>query len=171
MTSRQCEIAAESYSASLLAQSGYDVLVQYGANQPDYDLVAVKDKRILLLSVKGSQDGGWPLAVNYKNASRTYHEAIEAWRHNQRSDVIFILVQFLGVSLGSAPRVYVTRPSEIEAYMKTQCGGKGHGSLSEDWLRDHPKAKRSDILPAEWLFTRDRIDSIDPQSDSPLPEK
>ncbi len=46
MTSRQCEIAAESYTACLLAQCGYDVLVQYGAKQPHYDLVAVKDKRI-----------------------------------------------------------------------------------------------------------------------------
>ena len=160
MTSRQCEIAAESYSASLLARSGYDVLVQYGANQPHYDLVAVKDQRILLLSIKGSQDGGWPLAVNYKNASRTYHETIEAWRSNQRSDVVFILVQFLGIPLGAAPRVYVTRPPAIAIYMKTQCGGNGHGSLSEDWLRDHPKAKRSDILPPEWVFTKERIDSI-----------
>jgi hypothetical protein len=58
MTPRQCEIAAESYAACLLAQAGYDVLVQYGANQPQYDLVAVKGKRILPISVKGSQDGG-----------------------------------------------------------------------------------------------------------------
>jgi hypothetical protein len=48
MTRRQCEIAAEAYAASLLARSGYDVSVQYGANQPGYDLVAVKDNRILL---------------------------------------------------------------------------------------------------------------------------
>ena len=40
MTPRQCAIAAEAYAASLLAQAGYDVLVQYGANQPHYDLVA-----------------------------------------------------------------------------------------------------------------------------------
>lgn len=160
MTARQCEIAAESYSASLLAQSGYDVLVQYGANQPHYDLVAVKEQRILLLSIKGSQDGGWPLAVSFKNSSRTYHQAIDAWCSKQRDDVIFILVQFLDIPLGVAPRVYVTRPPAIAAYMKTQCCGKGHGSLSEDWLRDHPKAKRSDILPPEWVFTRERIDSV-----------
>lgn len=56
MTPRQCEIVAESYTACLLARSGYDVLVQYGANQPHYDFVAVKDKRIIPISVKGSQD-------------------------------------------------------------------------------------------------------------------
>jgi len=32
MTPRQHEIAAESYAACLLAQCGYDVLIQYGAN-------------------------------------------------------------------------------------------------------------------------------------------
>lgn len=52
MTSRQCEVAAEAYTASLLARSGYDVLVQYGANQPDYDLMADQDGRKSPISVK-----------------------------------------------------------------------------------------------------------------------
>ena len=63
MTPRQCEIAAEAYAASLLAQGGYDVLVQYGAIQPHYDLVANNGSIFLPISVKGSQDGGWMLAV------------------------------------------------------------------------------------------------------------
>lgn len=68
MTPRQCEIAAESYAACLLAQAGYDVLIQYGANQPYYDLVANKgEKKFYPISVKGSQDGGWMLAVKYKD--------------------------------------------------------------------------------------------------------
>lgn len=79
MTPRQCEIAAESYAACLLAQAGYDVLVQYGANQPNYDLVASKGTRFIPVSVKGSQDGGWMLAVKYKTSVRTYHEAIDVW--------------------------------------------------------------------------------------------
>jgi len=73
MTPRQCEIAAESYAACLLAQAGYDVLVQYGANQHHYDLVANKDKRFLPISVKGSQDGGWMLSVRYKKENLSYH--------------------------------------------------------------------------------------------------
>ena len=52
MTSRQCEIAAESYSAYLLARTGHDVLVQYGANQPLYDLVAVKGDQMAAVFVK-----------------------------------------------------------------------------------------------------------------------
>ena len=75
MTARQCEIAAEAYTACLLAQCGYDVLVQYGANQPYYDLVADKNdeplKRHLYISVKGSQDGGWMLAVRYLRVCQT----------------------------------------------------------------------------------------------------
>lgn len=45
MPPRQCELAAEAYTTSLLAQCGYNVLVQYGANQPEYDLVAVRATR------------------------------------------------------------------------------------------------------------------------------
>jgi hypothetical protein len=160
MTHRQCEIAAESYSASLLAQAGYDVLVQYGPHQPHYDLVAIKQERILLLSIKGSQDGGWLLAGSHKESGRTYHEAIDAWRRIQRDDVVFILIQFLGVSIGTAPKAYVARPDEIATHMKTQCNGIGHGSLAEDWLRDHPKAKRSDQVPTMWTFDQTRIDTI-----------
>jgi hypothetical protein len=160
MTSRQCEIAAESYSASLLAQSGYDVLVQYGAHQPDYDLAAVKGPRKLLLSIKGSQAGGWALAVSFKKSGRSYHQAIDAWCQDQRDDVIFLLVEFLGVSFGDAPRVYISRPTQIAAHMKTQCNGNGHASLAEDWYRDHPRARRSDSIPTEWVFTKYRIDTM-----------
>ncbi|MBX9637461.1 MAG: hypothetical protein K2Q45_07930 [Nitrosomonas sp.] len=38
---------------------------QCGANQPHYDLMAVKDERKLPVSVKGSQDGDWMLAVRF----------------------------------------------------------------------------------------------------------
>jgi hypothetical protein len=106
MTSRQCEIAAEAYSACLLARAGYDVLVQYGANQPYYDLVANKGNRFLPISVKGSQDGGWMLAVKYKEKGMSYHAAIDKWLEMQRGDIVLMFIQFFGVPLGEAPRVY-----------------------------------------------------------------
>lgn len=34
-------VAAEAFAAALFARLGYDVSVQYGANQPEYDLIAV----------------------------------------------------------------------------------------------------------------------------------
>ena len=160
MTPRQCEIAAESFTASVLAQAGYDVLVQYGANQPHYDLVAVKDKRILLVSVKGSQDGGWMLASRYVKEGVNYHQAIEQWLTTQRDDIVFLLVQFQGISLGQAPRVYIARPPEIAERLRSHRNGKGHGALQEDWQRNHPKSAYSDKIPGAWAFSRERIDSI-----------
>src|SRR5437879_1074714 len=98
MTPRQCEIAAESYSACLLAQSGYDVLVQYGAHQPHFDLMAVKgEERKLPISVKGSQDGGWMLAVSYVEPGVKYRDAIDKWLAAQRSDVVYMFVGFFHV--------------------------------------------------------------------------
>ncbi len=159
MTSRQCEIAAESYSACLLSQSGYHVLVQYGANQPDYDLVAVKDKRIFRISVKGSQDGGWMLAVRYVKPGVNYHAAIDKWLSLQR-DVVYIFVQFRDVAVGQAPRVYVARPAEIAAQLKIQCSGRGHGSLQEDTPRHFPGSKYKDQIPTAWHYSSERIDAI-----------
>lgn len=160
MTSRQCEIAAESYTACLLAQSGYDVLVQYGANQPHYDLIAVKEKRIIPISVKGSQDGGWMLAVRFVKPGVTYQAAIDKWLAIQRDDVVYVFVQFLHVPIGNAPRVYVARPPEIADRLKLQCAGRGHGSLQENTPRDSPRSKYKDIIPDSWVYTSQRMDSI-----------
>jgi len=160
MTQRQCEIAAESYAAWLLAQSGYDVLVQYGANQPQYDLVAVRGDRFLPVSVKGSQDGGWMLAVRYKEKGVSYHEAANRWLATQREDVVFVFVQFINVALCAAPRAYIARPQEIAAHLKTQASGRGYGSLQEDYRRDHPGSQYGHKVPADWAFSADRIDAI-----------
>ena len=160
MTPRQCEIAAESYSACLLAQAGYDVLVQYGANQPAYDLVAVKDKRMLPISVKGSQDGGWMMAVKYKKKGVSYQGAIDQWFAAQRDDLIFFFVQFGQVPVGDVPRVYVARPSEVAAQLKAQRNGDGYGSLQEDRRRFNPGSSFSEQLPETWRFSVKRIDAI-----------
>ena len=61
-------VAAEAYAAAVFARYGYDVSVQYGANQPEYDLISVCGDKMLKISVKGSQDGGWGLTQNYKKA-------------------------------------------------------------------------------------------------------
>jgi len=161
MTPRQCEIAAESFSASILAQAGYDVLVQYGANQPQYDLVAVKGEKTLFVSVKGSQEGGWMLASRYVKEGVSYHDAIDIWLASQgKKDLVFFLVQFQNVLIGQAPRVYIARPPEIATQLKSHRLGKGHGALQEDWQRNHPRSNYADKVPAPWLFSRERIDNI-----------
>lgn len=160
MTPRQCEIAAESYTACLLAQAGYDVLVQYGANQPHYDMVAVKGKKMLPISVKGSQDGGWMLAVRFKEKGVSYHKAIDRWLRAQRDDVVFVFVQFLNVPIGGTPRVYVARPGEVARHLKDHRAGKGYGALQEDRRRDSPRSQYDERTPASWQFSRRRIDTI-----------
>lgn len=160
MTPRQCEIAAEAYTTSLLAQCGYDVLVQYGPNQPQYDLVADKNDRLMRISVKGSQDGGWMLSVKYKEAGLSYHDAIDRWRSAHRPETVFFFVQFVGVKVGDPPRVYIARTEEIAEQLKSQRGGQGYGALVEDRRRDSPKSKYDERIPMEWAFSEKRIDAI-----------
>ena len=84
------------------------MLVWYGANQPQYDLVAVKETRLLPISVKGSQDGGWMLTVEYKLKGKgvTHHEAINSWLAAPKDYDGFLFMQFLQVPLGGAPCAY-----------------------------------------------------------------
>jgi hypothetical protein len=53
-------VAAEAIATALFA-----LVVQYGANQPEYDLMIAKGDRLLKVSVKGSQDGSWGLCQSY----------------------------------------------------------------------------------------------------------
>jgi hypothetical protein len=162
MTPRQCEIAAEAHVASLFARCGYDVLVQYGANQPQYDLVAEKDGVFLPISVKGSQDGGWILALKYKKRGNTYHDAIREWLKNQRKgeDLVYVLVQYQGVGLDEPPRTYIATPKEIAVVLKNQNNGTGRIALQEDYLRDHPRSKLDDRIPDSWRFSESRLKEI-----------
>jgi hypothetical protein len=47
--------ATETIAAAQFARAGYDVSVQYGANQPEYDLMIADSERFLKVSVKGTQ--------------------------------------------------------------------------------------------------------------------
>jgi hypothetical protein len=54
-------VAAKALAAAQFARCGYDVSVQYGADQPEYDLIVAKEDHLMEVSVKGSQDWGWGL--------------------------------------------------------------------------------------------------------------
>jgi hypothetical protein len=45
--------AAEAIAAAQFARLGFDVSVQYGANQPEYDLMVHNGEHALKVSVKG----------------------------------------------------------------------------------------------------------------------
>jgi hypothetical protein len=160
MTPYQVNVAAEAFAAVAMSQAGYDVAMQYGTTQPDWDILATKGQRVLKLQVKGSQDGGWGLFQSYiKNAD--YHGALEAWAAVQLSDILYFLVQFAKVQVGGAPRCYVARPTEILAHMKTTRGGHAYTSLRENYSYSKGRsAGHTDMIPETWLFTQERIDAL-----------
>jgi hypothetical protein len=45
-------VSAEAFVAAQFARYGIDVSVQYGANQPEYDLIATRGDQMLKISVK-----------------------------------------------------------------------------------------------------------------------
>ncbi len=59
-------VVAEAFAAAQFARYTYDVSVQYGANQPEYDLIAVSGDKMLKISVKGSRDRSWGLTQSFK---------------------------------------------------------------------------------------------------------
>lgn len=98
-------VAAEAVTASLFVRCGCDVSVQYGADQPEYDLVVVREEKVLKVSVKGSQDGSWGLTQSFLKSAQ-YHAAIGTWLERHRPRTVFALVQFKGVGITEMPRVY-----------------------------------------------------------------
>lgn len=160
MNARQCEIAGEAYAASLLARAGFDVLVQYGANQPDYDLIAVKGRARVPISVKGSQTGAWALAQKYYKKGGTYHGAIDSWLAAQPEDLVFVLVQFSRTTLADAPRAYIAKPDEIANELRQHREGAGGCVLQEDIRQHRGRTRYVDAVPERWAFTQVRVDEI-----------
>ena len=81
----QVATAAEDFAVAQFARCGWDVSVQYGANQPEYDLVAVDGDRVLKISVNGSKDGGWRLTqsiVQNAEEKRRKRYALQARRES-----------------------------------------------------------------------------------------
>ena len=161
MNSFQVAIAAEAYVAAILAEAGCDVSIQYGANQPEYDLIATRDGCLKKISVKGSKDGGWVLAAGFKRG-RTYHEAVDAWvdRHADQN-VIYAFVQFYNSKFMEMPRIYFCTIKEAGDYLKTSRGGHGYTSLREHFTWSRGLAKGSiDKIPDHWKATKNRITDL-----------
>lgn len=157
MSAYHCGVAAEAFAAGLFAHAGCDVAVQYGANQPLYDLVVTRAGRAIHVSVKGSQDGGWGLIQNYKKG-RSYHEAADAWAAAQHPDIVFCLAQFQGVELGECPRAYLATVAEIADWHKTSRSSLGGTILWEKYCYTKGVVKGCvDAIPAAWRFSRERL--------------
>ena len=95
--------AAEAIAAAQFARLGCNVAVQYGANQPEYDLVISNGKhQTLPVSVNGNATGSWLLAPRMLE---NYHATIDDWLKKHGPRTVYCLVQFKDVSLGQMPRI------------------------------------------------------------------
>jgi len=167
-TSWQVATAAEAFAAAQFARCGWDVSVQYGANQPEYDLVAVDGDRMLKVSVKGSKDGGWGLTQLYiQNAD--YHAAADTWLDKHSRKTVFCLVQFKGVRVDSLPRMYLATPREIAEWLKAAAAGRGDTILYEEhtWSSRAQAAGTIDRMPESWRFTEERLNEIAERTEQP----
>lgn len=160
---RNIGVAAEAVAAALFARIGYDVSVQYGANQPEYDLIVASGERMLKVSVKGSQDGRWGLSQgSLTKGSVDYHSAAEMWRLKHKPRTIICLVQFKGVALEEMPRVYLATPGEIAERLRTTAKGRGDTILFEQhtWSSRARGAGTTDEIPAAWAFSVLRVEDL-----------
>lgn len=154
-------VSAEAFAAAIFARCGFDISVQYGANQPEYDLMIVRDDRSLKVSVKGSKDGDWGLTQSYmKNAD--YHGAVDMWLKKHKGKTIFCLVQFKGTELGDMPRIYLATPKEIAKRLKDSSKGRGESILYEyhEWTSRAHGSGTIDKIPDNWKFSPKRIEEL-----------
>ena len=154
--------AAEAIAAAQFSRCGWNVSVQYGANQPEYDLlVANGGDRVLKVSVKGSKDGGWGLTQSYLS-NANYHGAIDTWLAKHSKKTIFCLVQFKAVALNELPRVYLAEPVEIAVWLKAAAAGRGDTILYErhEWTSRAKSAGTVDIIPSQWTFSQERLAAL-----------
>jgi len=154
-------VAAEACAAALFARCGYDVSVQYGANQPEYDLAIVRGERMLKVSVMGCQDGGWGLTQSFlENAN--YHGAIDLWHARHKPRTVICFVQFYKVPIMAMPRVYLATPAEIAAHMKSSAKGRGDTILEEkkSWGQRSQAAGTTDQIPESWHFSPETIERL-----------
>jgi len=156
--------AAEAISAGQFARLGFDVSVQYGANQPEYDLMIAEGGRALKISVKGSNDGAWGLTqtqlARLKGAN--YQGAVDVWLTRHKPGTAFCLVQFKDVPVDAIPRMYLAWPHEIALRLKAAAGGRGDTTLFESRVRG-PKASGAGTLeriPEDWRFSLSRIEAL-----------
>jgi hypothetical protein len=164
MTKHQVSVAAEAFAAGVFAQAGLSVFVQYGANQPGYDLVVTNEQnndpaiKTIHVSVKGSSDGGWKLAAPESGVS--IDDALKAWQQDNQG-YVFCFVQFEEVDLGEMPRIYIATAEEVAECLKTHHFGATTGVLVEEWTRvSGPYKGKTQKIPDEWEISRERINEM-----------
>jgi Holliday junction resolvase-like predicted endonuclease len=153
--------AAEATAAAQFARLGFDVSVQYGAGQPEYDLMVSDGDKLLKSSVKGSQDGGWGLSQTQLSKLRNadYQGAAEAWLARHKPRTVLCLVQFKDVPFTDLPRIYLATPKEVADRLKAASGGRGDTILYENFQRGPRAAGAGTLekLPDCWKISAGRV--------------
>ncbi len=164
VTQWQVSVAAEALAAAQFARCGCDVSVQYGANQPEYDLIVARGENLLKVSVKGSQDGSWGLTQTYltKLGNANYLGAIDEWLRRHGLKTVFCFVQFKGAELNELPRLYLARPPEVAQRLRETAKGRGDTILYEkhSWGVRAVGAGTEERIPESWCFTMARADEL-----------
>lgn len=163
VSSRHIGVAAEAAAAALFARAGFDVSVQYGANQPEYDLIVARGESMLKVSVKGSQDGSWGLSQNcLVKGTKDYHAAADRWRLRHTPRTILCLVQYKDVAVASMPRVYLATPEDVAERLRLAAKGRGDTILHErhTWAARAYGAGTKEEIPEGWLFSRERVEML-----------
>jgi len=156
-------VAAEAIAAALFARCGLDVSVQYGANQPEYDLMVARDEQIIKVSVKGSKDGGWGLSQSQMEPGKAdYQGAIDRWLVRHKPRTVLCFVQFQGVALDQLPRCYLATPAEVAERLRTTAKGRGDTILyeSKKWTSRAHAAGTVEEIPATWRFSKERVEEL-----------
>lgn len=154
-------VAAEAIAAALFARCGYDVSVQYGANQPEYDLLIARGEQLLKVSVKGSKDGSWGLTQSLLR-NRKYHEAIDRWVERFTPRTVLCFVQFKGKAVNEMPDAFLATPTEVAARLKQTAKGRGGTILYQHkkWTDRAVGAGSVDAIPDCWRFSANRIEQL-----------
>jgi len=158
ISNHQISVAAEAFAAGMFAQAGCSVFVQYGANEPGFDLMVSRGHKMLQISVKGSNNGGWILTLKKKDG--TYIKALNEWAERNK-EFIFCLVQFDGVDFGKMPRMYLVEGNVLAIYLETHAYGGVSLSLVENRAPKKGRNKGNLMnIPQDWTMTYERIVDI-----------
>jgi Holliday junction resolvase-like predicted endonuclease len=160
-SSRHVGVAAEAIAAALFARCGFDVSVQYGANQPEYDLIVADGEKLLKVSVKGSKDGGWGLTQSLMDRENRgdYHGAITRWLTKHTARTVMCFVQFQGIAVDEMPRTYLATPHEVAERLRATASGRGDTILYEYkvWTAKAHGAGTVEEIPKSWRFSKQRV--------------
>ena len=155
-------VAAEAHAAAAFALCGCDVSVQYGANQPGYDLIVARKQKLVRVSVKGSQDGGWGLTQSFLKEAN-YQGAIDAWLVKHDNCLLFCFVQYKSIDpILAMPRMYLAWADEVAERLRLSSNGRGETILYEHkiWSKNSNGAGSEEKIPDSWRFSQSKVAEV-----------